>query len=62
MRSLVLLPYFFSDTPYFFSTMQRPKPRSMLYLFITMASSMSYLHGQQGLLGLGLRDREQDQQ
>ena len=43
MRSLVRLGYLRRDTPNFLSTMHRPKPRSKEYLFITMASSISYL-------------------
>ena len=43
MRTCVLLAYFLSEVPYLRSTRQRPKPRSRLALFMTMASSMSYL-------------------
>jgi len=58
IRSLVLFPYLRRDTPNFLSTMQRPKPRSREYLFITMASSMSYLRYSgcdEQQLGQGLR-------
>lgn len=45
----VRLAYFFRLVPYFLSTMQRPKPRSRLARFITMASSMSYLPKMAGM-------------
>jgi hypothetical protein len=44
-RSMVPLGYFLSVMLDFLSTMQRPKPRSRLERFITMASSMSYPGG-----------------